>query len=528
MEYIFTLDKIIPNAARLHAAKKAFIYLNQSITYGELEKKTNQLAHYFLENGLSKGERVGILLPRNLEIPIAIYGALKAGGVFVPLDVNMPQSRLIHIIEDCKISFIVTGKFSRKKIDSLCEVVSHDIHTIGLEGQEPQAICKNAEWSEIYNSDKDFMPDTNIQAGDLAYIMYTSGTTGNPKGIMHTHKSGLSYATLSQQQYEVDSKDIVANHSPLHFDISTFGYLTAPLASATTVIISEAHTKFPVSLAQLIKKERISIWYSVPVALIQLTDTPILDSLGIDTIRWVMYGGEPYPTKQLKKLMSLWPTAQYSNVYGPAEVNQCTYYTIPKDIDEKSSVPIGQVWQDTEMLILDDNDQAVKNGEIGKLLIHSTTMMNGYWNNEELTQQAFYHHQNDEKKNLFKKYYRTGDLVRINERGLLEFQGREDRQIKTRGYRVELNEVESILLNIPDIANAAVYPYNHPDFGKLIGANVISAPESQLDKQKIQNILAESLPKYCVPEKINFVDTIQRTSAGKVDYKLLTLENNEL
>ncbi len=527
MQYIFTLDKIIPRAAKLHADKTAFKYLNQSISYGELEEKTNQLANHLLKNGLSKGDRVGILLPRSLEIPIAIYAVLKAGGVFVPLDINMPQTRLAHIVKDCQISFVITSKNSRNKIKFLLDENPNTINTIGLEDPQLSPSHSNTEWGEIFDSEKNSSVNIDVSQNDLAYIMYTSGTTGTPKGIMHTHYSGLSYAKLSQQQYAVNSDDIVANHSPLHFDISTFGYLTSPLAFATTIIISEGHTKFPVSLAQLIKKEEITIWYSVPIALMQLCNLEILNSLNINSLRWVLYGGETYPTRQLQKLMSHWPDAQYSNVYGPAEVNQCTYYTVPKKIDAEVLIPLGKVWSNTEMLILDDQDLAVEKGEIGKLLISSTTMMYGYWNNEKLTEKAFFISTKDRMKNFTKKYYRTGDLVKVNDEGLLIFYGRSDRQIKTRGYRVELNEVEAALLNISEIKKAAVFSYSHRGFGKLIGASIVLKSESLLDKNKIRNILAKSLPKYCIPEKINFVDSIKRTSAGKVDYNYLLMENSE-
>jgi len=521
MDSVFTLDQIVPRAAGRHADKIAYKYLKQSITYGDLNTKTNQVANYMLSKGLQKGDRVGILLPRSIEIPIAIYGILKAGAVFVPLDANMPTSRLQHIVEDCQIPTLITSKSAKAKIESLLNDGNCTISTIGMGEKLHPTLHQNISWGDLFDSTKTDDPGISNAGSDLAYIMYTSGTTGAPKGIMHTHYSGLSYARLSQQQYNVNHEDVIANHSPLHFDISTFGYLTAPFACATTIIISEAHTKFPMSLAQLIQNEKITIWYSVPIALIQLTNLEALPGMNMNSIRWVLFGGESYPTKELLKLIEVWPRAQYSNVYGPAEVNQCTYYTVPKDMDTNSVIPLGYIWPETEMLILDDEDMVAEQGEIAKLLIHSSTMMSGYWNNKELTDKAFYF-------TLAKKYYRTGDLVKLNEEGLLLFYGRGDRQIKTRGYRVELNEVESTLQNISEIKNAAVFSYNHPDFGKLIGASVVLNPNSAMDENGIRNILAKSLPNYCIPEKVNLVDSIRRTSAGKIDYKFLAMENNEV
>ncbi|MEM9546192.1 MAG: amino acid adenylation domain-containing protein [Bacteroidota bacterium] len=528
MDCILTLDQIIPRAARLYADKTAFKYLKQSITYRELDDKTNQLANYLLAKGLTKGDRVGVFLPRCIEIPIAIYGILKAGAAFVPLDSNMPVSRLDHIIKDCQITMLVCAKSTTKKIEALLATCDHLLLTIGLEEKLASDLHQNVTWNELEAKAKKEAPGLRIMASDLAYIMYTSGTTGVPKGIMHTHYSGLSYARLSKQQYDVIPDDVIANHSPLHFDISTFGYLSSPLACATTVIISEGHTKFPMSLAQLIKKEAITIWYSVPIALIQLSNLDALKTMDIRSVRWVLFGGESYPTKDLLKLMAIWPNAQYSNVYGPAEVNQCTFYTVPKTIDEASPIPLGHVWPDTDMLILDDDDNPVASGELGKLLISSSTMMYGYWNNDELSEKGFYYSASEKMKNFTKRYYRTGDLVRLTAEGLLLFYGRGDRQIKTRGYRVELNEVESALQNISEIKKAAVFAYTHPDFGKLIGASIVLNQNSIMDKNKIRNLLAQALPKYCIPEKINFVESLQRTSAGKVDYKQLSLDNNEV
>jgi len=526
--YIFSLGDLIGRAARSHPNKIAYKYLNQALTYQDLDRKTNQLAHHLLDNGLKKGDRVGIFLPRSIETPIAVHAILKSGGVFVPIDTKMPQSRLAFILKDCQVKFIISTNTFASKLTPLLENPDFQISTIGMNSEEFKENAKNITWDEVFKSDNTVAINISIVEQDLAYIMYTSGTTGTPKGIMHTHRSGLSYAQLSQQQYNVQPEDIIANHSPLHFDISTFGYLTSPLSCATTVIISEAHTKFPMSLAQLIQKEKISIWYSVPVALMQLTNLPTFEGMGIDSVRWVLFGGETCPAPQLIKLMACWPQAQYSNVYGPAEVNQCTYYTIPKDLNPEDSVPLGKIWPNTEMLILDDDDQPVAEGEIGKLVIHSATMMYGYWNNEELTEKGFYIASDSAAKNFKKKYYRTGDLVSLHSDGNMRFFGRGDRQVKTRGYRVELDAVESLIRGMEGVANAAVIAYSHRELGTLIGASVELKQNQILVAKDIQDELATKLPKYCVPEKIKMVDTISRTSAGKIDYKSIKASYDEM
>ena len=181
-----------------------------------------------------------------------------------------------------------------------------------------------------------------ILESDLAYIMYTSGSTGAPKGIMHTHHSGLSYAKLSTQVYDVKPSDRIANHAPLHFDISTFGYFSGPLASATTVIIPDAYTKLPASLSTLMEQEKISIWYSVPLALVQLLHNGVLEARDLSSLRWVLYGGENFMPKYIRSLMALWSNATFSNVYGPAEVNQCTFYHLNMPPESDGPIPIGK------------------------------------------------------------------------------------------------------------------------------------------------------------------------------------------
>ena len=171
--------------------------------------------------------------------------------------------------------------------------------------------------------------DLKINETDLAYIIFTSGSTGRPKGIMHSHFSALNYARLSANTYELEESDVLSNFSSLHFDMSTMDYLTVTYAGASAVIISEAYTKIPASLSRLMQDEAISIWYSVPFALIQLLQHGLLEQRDLSSLRWVLYGGEPFAPKHLKKLMDLWPHARFSNVYGPAEVNQCTYYHLP-------------------------------------------------------------------------------------------------------------------------------------------------------------------------------------------------------
>jgi amino acid adenylation domain-containing protein len=374
-------------------------------------------------------------------------------------------------------------------------------------------------------------PQIRLVEDDLAYIMFSSGSTGRPKGIMHTHRSGLAYATLSVDTYGVRCDDCIGNHSPLHFDMSTFGYFSSPLAGATTVLIPEAYTKLTASLSRLIETERMTIWYSVPLALIQLLTRGVLESRDLSPLRWVLFGGEPFPVKHLRALMRQWPHARFSNVYGPAEVNQCTYYHLPPLEDgaeagegagegtDTEVIPIGKVWDNAEGLVLDEQDEPVEVGGVGELLIHSPTMMRGYWARPDQNDRVFYRQRRQE--NLVRTFYRTGDLVRIREDGNLLFLGRKDRQIKVRGYRVELDDIEHMLTTHGDIEEAAVFPVRVVDEIDHLEAAVIPRNGVHPDPQALKSFLSDLLSSYAVPSTIEVVRSLPRTTSGKIDRRQL-------
>lgn len=512
MPHVYTLPDTILSSAHQYPNKEAFRCDGKAVSFAEMVAIMNQIAYFLHDCGLNKGEKVGVYLPRSLHTALAVYGIMHAGGVYVPLDPDAPISRIQHLIRDCGIKILITNPFKRRAIPKLLEGFDELTHIIGIK-RETLSV-PTCSWEEIQTLPETF-PKSRVQAQDLAYIMYTSGSTGAPKGIMHTHYSGLSYAKLSQDLYELGSEDIIGNHSPLHFDISTMGYFTAPLAGSTAVIISDAYTKMPASLSQLIEKERLTLWYSVPLALIQILNRGVMEERDFSSLRWVLFGGEPFPTKHLRELMEKIPQATFCNVYGPAEVNQCTYYHLPHPPTDHTPIPIGHIWPNTEGLIVDKDGQEVQQGDIGELLIKSATRMQGYWNNPELTDRSFY------KRNttgIEEIYFKTGDLVRENEEGLLEFLGRKDRQIKVRGYRVELDEIESYLYEHPAVQEVAVFATQGKGNNKQIEAIVIPKTGHTFTLEELKSHLTKRLPPYAVPTKISTTDTFPRTSTGKINY----------
>lgn len=517
---IYLLPHIIEHSASRFPDKEAFRFDEKGISYAALQAKMNQVARTLAANGVKRGDRVGIYLHKSLESAVAVFGIMQAGAAYVPLDPLMPVSRLAFILEDCGIQALISHQSKAERITEAVATRPLSLNcVIGASDIDGVAACLG--WDEVNRaSPEPFLAGTMEQ--DMAYIMYTSGSTGEPKGIIHTHQSGLTYAKMAAAEYRLTADDRLSNFPPLHFDQSIFDFYAGPLVGATTVIIPEEYMKFPASLSELIEDERLTIWYSVPYALIQLLLHGVLEERNLSSLRWVLYGGEPFPPKHMRELQLAWPHATFSNVYGPAEVNQCTAYPIPPVAEnDETPIPIGPIWLNSHGLVVDGADRPVEPGEIGELLVRTPTMMAGYWNRPDLNRKAFYFAPKD--GGVKQRYYRTGDLVQTLASGDLLFIGRKDRQIKLRGYRVELDEIEAALVSHPAVAEAAAYTVEKSADDKMIQAAIIlktTAPP-KIELNQFRQHLQTKLPKYAIPESFVIFKAFPRTGSGKIDRRKL-------
>lgn len=519
----YLLSQGVTHAANSQPEHEAVRFSGQSLSYVELENKSNQLARMLIDLGLQRGDRVGIHMNKGLESAVGMYGIMKAGGAYVPLDPFAPANRIGFVIKDCGIRYLLAKS---NKMSNLQQIFSGETSSgktpleflIGIEPEEGLS-AKCISWQDVYSL-PDSSPSVDMTEQDLAYILYTSGSTGTPKGIMHTHRSGLSFAEWAVETYQLMASDRISNHAPLHFDLSTFDFFATAIAGGTTVIIPEALTKFPANLSRLIETERISVWYSVPFALIQLMQRGDLAQHDTSSLRWILFAGEVFPTKHLRELMQMLPNIRFSNLYGPTETNVCTYYHVdqlPDDTDE--TIPIGKTCSNIEGLVLDPDDRPVLSGDVGELLIRGGVVMKGYWGQTEKTQAGFYRRPVfDQFEDLF---YRTGDLVQLDEWGNYRYLGRKDRQIKTRGYRVELDEIEVALLSHEAVHEAAAYPIPDGQGSNLIESAVIVKEGLKLDEATLVEHLGKRLPPYAIPVKIDFLVDFPRTSTGKINRREL-------
>ncbi len=484
-------------------AQEAFRFQDTALTYAELAQASAKLAAVLLENGVQPGDRVGVCLHKSLQTPVAIYGIMKAGAAFVPIDPATAPDRMRKILAHCGIKCVVSNPDMQVK---LAEVLT-DETLIGVKIDGVHSL----DWAQV-NRATPAMP-VKVAPDDIAYIMYTSGSTGTPKGITHTHASGLAYAHAISRLYGITADDRFGNHAPLHFDISTFDYFAAPLNGATTVIIPEPYMMLPASLSALMAAERLTLWFSAPNALTQLLLNGALELHNLSSLRWVIFGGEPFPPKYLRGLMKAWPDARFSNAFGPAEVNVCSYYHAENPFPDQAAVPIGQIWDIAEGLIVDENDNEVTQGE---LLVNAPTMMRGYWRAPDLNARCFFTRTGpDGTKQTF---YRTGDLVAKTAPDCMQFLGRKDRQVKLRGYRIELDEIELVLTGHDDVEEAGAFKALS---GARIEAAVTLKPGADMGKQTLQRHCATKLPGYAVPSVFHIIQAFPRTTSQKIDRRAL-------
>lgn len=515
---LYLLTQAVDRAAERAPWHAAIRFNRQTLSYGELAIRCNQLAHVLIDHGVRRGDRVGIFMSKRLETAIAIHGSMKAGAAYVPLDPGAPASRIAFILRDCGIRHLITEPHRLAVLrDAVADNDPLDL-LVGVGSTE--GCAHHAITWEDTGSAPTLLPDTGTIEQDLAYILYTSGSTGVPKGVMHTHRSALSFAEIAVRAYDLHGGDRLSNHAPIHFDLSTLDYFAGAVAGATTVVISESYTKLPASLSKLMEDERLTVLYAVPFALVQLLLHGALEKRELPELRWVLFGGEPFPPKHLRALMGALPQARFVNVYGPTEVNGVTHYPLPAPPEpDGAAIPIGKPYGNVETMIVDDADRPVRPGEPGLLLIRSPTLMRGYWGRPDLNASAFY------RRSAFDLYedvfHRTGDLVRERPDGNLDFLGRKDRQMKVRGYRVELDEIEAALLQHPSVEVAAAFPVADGDGGQRIEAAVTLRAGGGIHAGELMRHAAAHLPPYAVPERVAVLRAFPRTSTDKIDRRRL-------
>lgn len=521
----YLLNQLLTRSAERYPDRSAIWGRGRSLTYREVEERSNQLAHLLRERGLCKGDRVGLYFPKAVESVVAMFGVLKAGGVYVALDPGAPPQRIEYIIQNCGMRALVS---SAEKLAELNPEAIPSMEFSVLAYDKAVAV-NHIPWSALASFPGSHPPlPLQPTTLDLAYIIYTSGSTGRPKGVMLTHQNALTFIQWCADEFQVRPEDHLSNHAPLHFDLSVFDIYNAIEAGACTHMIPEDVQLFPASLARFIVTQEISIWYSVPSALVFLILHGKLSSLDLSKLRIILFAGEVFPMKYLRQLAGIVPHTALYNLYGPTETNVCTYYPVVRAaLESLDRLPIGRTCANTEVFAVDDNDSVIiEPGREGELYVRGPAVTPGYWADPEKTHKMVV--PNRFQPNFEERAYRTGDLVRLRADGDYDFLGRRDNQIKSRGYRIELGEIEAVLLAHADVREAAVLAIPDEEIGARLRAFVTSHNGVGLTNAALTEHCASRLPQYMIPERIDLRDSLPKTSTGKIDRVKLASESGQV
>lgn len=527
--YPYLLHHLLENAAEIFPAQNALIFKDSSITYKELNRRSNQLSSALIELGVEKGDRVGFLLNKSIEAVACIFGILKTGAIYVPIDPLAPSERIKYIVGNCDVQVLICSSQNLSKIITSCEtgsclkkLIVTDV--VELPRKEDANNLDIFSWEQMLPVQPDKNIRLNFSDTNPAYILHTSGSTGRPKGVVLSHLNAMSFVNIAADFFKPDSSDRFSSQAPFHFDLSVFDIYVAMKCGASIVLIPEFLALFPLKLGEYIEEKQISVWNSVSSVLILLANFESLHRFNFDSLRHVIFSGEFLPAKYLRKIQKHMANASLYNLYGQTEANSSMYYkveTIPDD--DAWKVPIGKPFNNFEVFAINDHGEIIRSvDEAGMLYVKSSTVAIEYWRNKEKSNEVFV---SDPRNSLpGSRVYNTGDIVKIDADNNYVLVGRIDRVVKSRGYRIELDEIEGTLKSHPLVNSAAVI--NIPN--ELIGNNIIAfvTPVSgeALEAVHLSEYCNRLLPKYMIPDPIEIRMSLPATPNGKIDREMLKNE----
>lgn len=482
----------------------AIVEGDRKLSYQDWERESSRIAEILCKYHVQRGDRIGLYYSNGIDAYISMMAILKAGACYVPLNPEFPKQRLSHIAAHAGLKAVI-GNQSDVDFDEVATNLNsplllhyHNLKFKIIKGKKP---C----------------PFTSFPDGieeDLAYIMYTSGTTGQPKGVMLMHKNIKTFLRWAIPFYKTHQEDHISNHSRLSFDLSVFDIFISLWSGATLYPITQAgDLMFPGSF---IEKNKISICLFVPSVLGMMIKGNQLQQLQLSSLRHLLVCGEALNPNYAEQWLEYHPTTPLWNIYGPTEATiACTYHQVSKnDVKLEGGIPIGKAMSDTEILIWSEKEQKVcSENETGELMICGSQLGGGYWQQTDLTQQVFKPHLH--RGHYGAKMYASGDLAKFDSNGILHYIGRKDQQIQWLGYRVELTEIEALIAKHEHIVEVSVVHIDS-DSPRLIAAIVV-APS--FEKDNLITYIKKSLPDYMIPREVITFEALPKNDNGKIDRK---------
>nr|WP_254627768.1 non-ribosomal peptide synthetase [Myxococcus sp. CA040A] len=496
-----TLVSLIEAQAERTPDLCALSFEGHHVTYGELEARANQLARHLQSLGAGPEVLVGVFLERSLELVIALVGILKSGAAYLPLDPELPRERLAGMLEDGAAPVVITRQ------DLVSHLPLHEGHTVLLDAEAPRLAS---------------LPSTRVASrphpDSLAYVIFTSGSTGRPKGAMNAHRAVVNRLTWMHQVHALAPGDSVLQKTPTSFDVSVWELFWPLTVGARLVLARPGGHREPAYLARLLASERITIAHFVPSMLGAFLEEPWQESL--KDLRVLVCSGEALSADLVQRTHARLPATEVHNLYGPTEAAVDVTHWSCRRADTRTSVPIGRPVANTHLLVLDSSGRPVPVGVQGELFIGGLQVGRGYWRRPELSAERFIPDPFSDLPGA--SLYRTGDLARWRGDGTLEYLGRTDFQVKVRGQRIELEEIEATLRRLPSVRDAIVLARATAQNDARLIAYVV-AREGQAEQAAASRAALKTLlPEAMVPSVFVVLDALPLTPSGKVDRRALT------
>lgn len=485
---------------KLFPKKVAVVDGERSITFDELDMRARSVGKQLIDGTNALCKPIAVFLPKSINAVISDIAITYSGNAYMNLDIKNPQERLRNIIQLIQPAAIITNNQYFQKIQ---EVLPNDTFIVNMD----EDLCDAPDVGYFTEH------LTTIIDTDPYCIINTSGSTGTPKGVVLNHKSFLDFMAQTFDEYQFTEFDVIGSLSPIVFDIWSYELCLLMGKGASIVVIPDTYAAFPIKILQLLEQQHVSYIFWVPTIMVNIANMGLLDKVNLSNLRVCWFAGEVFPTKQFNIWYHSLPHVTFANFYGPIEITlDCVYYTIDREIPDEEPIPIGKAFRNTDILILDEKNQRVTLPNIeGELCVRGTSLAMGYYNNPEKTSAAFV--QNPLNHSYPEIIYRTGDIVVINDRGEMVFKGRKDSLIKHQGYRIELTEIEHVIVNVLHLVKNGCVVYNH----KAKEITLFYESDEEINAADFRKAIGNTLPRYMIPVVYFHLEQLKRNTNGKID-----------
>ena len=513
----------ISQAAKRLPNNEALVCGQKRLSYKELESQSDSIATYLKENGIKKGDRVCLSMAKSNAYVVSILGIIKSGGVYVPIDHEYPLYRFSQIVEECEPAFVIASSSRYMELKTLLESSTHIKKTIVVADSDvdlPQ--LENIQpYESLLAIHRRFTRDPSIVENDLAYILYTSGSTGKPKGVMLSHGNLVAFLEWCKKEFQIIPNDRVLQTSPFTFDISGLDVYASLTQGATCVLIVDQ--RIINMVLNTMAKEKITFVSTVPTVVGAMVQNPrVFERYDLSNIRTFCTGSAVIPPVFLQKLANHLPQATLYNLYGPTEATiYCLYHKIDRaQLSSDTAVPIGIPFENSNAFVVDERNAETKTMAPGQLVLQGPLVAQGYYKNQAKTDEHFKN--NPLAPQQKEKVYYTGDVAYRDEFGVFHFSGRNDDLVKSRGYRIELNEIEIALGGLSDVLKEfAAVALPDPLIENKLFAAIVYKQGKNMSIDDIKAFCKTKIPSYMVPDKFVVMDALPQTTSGKISRKLI-------